>query len=424
MAIKRKTAIATTLSVNDQECLSAIERAKHEWEGTADALPALVCLLDSKGVIVRANRVVEHWRMGTVGGVIGRQGHELLHPTCHDATCELERGLRRAQAKVLRGNPHEFKFYDSLSEQNWHLNFRPIGSRERVPLAVRDRRFVLVVADVSALRRTEIALERLNASLESQVQLRTRALADSNRDLRNEVARRERAELELRASSNELTLLSEQLIQTQERERRRIALELHDSVSQSLSAVKYTLERAVILMQRPALGSAEPVLALAVQRLHETAESIRAISMNLRPQMLDDLGAASAITWFCREFSEVYPAITIHVDVSAENAEIPERIAIHLFRSVQELLNNVAKHSKAKNAWVRLWREGVTLSLDVHDDGVGLDQNASAPKFLHGTGLRNIRERAEMTGGQFVYSSIAEKGMSSQIQWQMAIDEN
>lgn len=239
------------------------------------------------------------------------------------------------------------------------------------------------------MRRTEIALERLNARLESQVQLRTRALADSNRDLRNEVARRERAELELRASSNELTLLSEQLIQTQERECRGIALELHDSVSQSLSAPKYTLERAVILMQRPALGSAEPVLALAVQRLHETAESIRAISMNLRPQMLDDLGAASAITWFCREFLEGYPAITIHVDVSAENSEIPERIAIHLFRSGQELLNNVAKHCKAKNAWVRLWRE-----------------------------------RAEMTGGWFVYSSIAEKGMSSQIQWQMAIGEN
>ena len=195
-------------------------------------------------------------------------------------------------------------------------------------------------------------------------------------------------------------------------------------MSQSLSALKYTLERAVILMQRPALGSAEPVLALAVQRLHETAESIRAISMNLRPQMLDDLGAASAITWFCREFLEGYPAITIHVDVSAENSEIPERIAIHLFRSGQELLNNVAKHCKAKNAWVRLWRERVTLSVDVHDDGVGLDQNASAPKFLHGTGLRNIRERAEMTGGWFVYSSIAEKGMSSQIQWQMAIGEN
>jgi len=142
--------------------------------------------------------------------------------------------------------------------------------------------------------RAQQSLENVNLNLELRVRLRTRELGDSNRDLRNEVVQRERAEHELRASHNELALLSEQLMQAQERERRRIALELHDSVGQSLSAIKYTVERAIIMVQRPALGSPESVLTLAVQRIHETADSIRAISMNLRPQMLDNLGAASA----------------------------------------------------------------------------------------------------------------------------------
>ncbi len=106
------------------------------------------------------------------------------------------------------------------------------------------------------------------------------------------------------------------MIQAQEGERRRIALELHDSVGQSLSAIKYTLERAIIMVQRPNLGSPESVLTLAVQRIHETADSIRAISMNLRPQMLDSLGAASAASWFCRGFAEVYPTLQVRAEIS------------------------------------------------------------------------------------------------------------
>jgi signal transduction histidine kinase len=410
-------------AVRDHERQAAIQKAKHEWECTADALTAIVCLLNSDGLVLRANRVVEHWGLGSVGGVIGKRAHAVLHPTCTAVDCDVERGLREALSKLKAGEPQEFEVYSPVSDQTLQFTLQPMRGGDDVSAALRDSRTVLVVSDVSALRRAQKALERVNLNLESRVQLRTRELDDSNRDLRNEVVRRERAEHDLRASHNDLALLSEQLIQSQERERRRIALELHDSVGQSLSAIKYTLERAIIMVQRPSLGSPESVLTLAVQRIHETADSIRAISMNLRPQMLDSLGAASATSWFCRGFSEVYPTLNVRAEITAQNDEIPKRLSTHVFRCVQELLNNAAKHAQARTVWIQLKREGLLLTLEVRDDGIGMTDEAGDPARLHGSGIRNLRERAEMTGGLFSLSSQVGRGTAAQIVWRLSADE-
>jgi signal transduction histidine kinase len=410
--------------VRDRERHAAIEKAKHEWECTADALTAMVCLLNSDGLVLRANRVVEHWGLGSVSGVIGKKAHAVLHPACANPNCEVERGLHDALPKLQDGKPQEFEFYSPANDQTLQFTLRSMRIGDESSAAPRDARTVLVVTDVSALRRAQKSLENVNLNLESRVRLRTRELYDSNRDLRKEVARREQAERELRGSRNNLALLSEQLIQAQEGERRRIALELHDSVGQSLSAIKYTLERAIIMVQRGNLGSPEGVLTLAVQRIHETADGIRAISMNLRPQMLDNLGAASATSWFCRGFAEIYPTLAVRTEIDAQNIEIPKRISTHLFRCVQELLNNVAKHARATTVWILLKREGSLLSLEVRDDGVGMPTHAEDPARLHGSGIRNLRERAEMTGGQFSLSSPPGGGTSAQIVWVLGPDDS
>ncbi len=402
---------------------AAIEKAKHEWEFTVDALTALVCLLDPEGIVLRANRVVEHWGLGSVATVIGKGAHAVLHPTCSDAACEIARGLESSLPRLAAGIAQEFEFYSRAADQTLQFTMRPMRARDDPAAGPKDARSVLVVTDVSALRRAQRDLENVNVDLESRVTLRTRELNDSNRELRNEVARREHAEFELRASRNNLALLSEQLIQAQEVERRRIALELHDSIGQSLSAIKYTLERAVIMVQRGNLGSPESVLTLAVQRIHETADGIRAISMNLRPQMLDNLGAASATSWFCRGFAEIYPALIVRTEITALNSEIPNRIATHLYRCVQELLNNVAKHADASTVWVTLKREGPELSLEVRDDGGGMRTLPEDPSRLHGSGIRNLRERADMTGGQFTLASSPRGGTAAQIVWPLDEDD-
>jgi len=397
---------------------TAIEKAKLEWESTADAMAALVCLLGGKGQVLRANRVVEDWSLGTVSGVIGTSAHSLLHPDCRSSRCPLHGFINHAIAEIKRGHRRQFELQESQGSRQLHFTLRPMRLRRGASGERGAALAVFVASDVSALHRAQDALERLNSSLEVRVRVRTQALADANRDLRNEIVRREGAEVALRGSRNELVALSEQLIRAQEGERKRIAVELHDSVGQSLSAVKYTLERGLEMLRQPRLGTPVPVFELAVRRIQEAAENIRAISTDLRPKILDDLGAASAVQWFCRDFAETYPALTINTELTVGDGEVPGRLATVVYRCVQELLNNVVKHAKARAVWVLLTREDDVLTLQVRDNGLGLDK-ATTESRRHGSGLRNLRERAQMTGGQFSCLPAPGNGTLAQLIWKL-----
>jgi signal transduction histidine kinase len=384
--------------------LLTIERAKLEWEGTADALAALVCLLDRDGRVLRANRVVEDWGLGTVAGVVGSRAHALLHPRCRRPDCILQSFTLNALQAIRGGSRSQFEIPERLGKRHLQVTLRPLRSQPvetseaDVPVAIPVA--VLVATDHSALSHARGELERLNSSLEARVRTRTQALAGANRDLRSEVARRKQAEVALRRSRNELVALSEQRLSAQERERKRIAIELHDSVGQSLSAVKYTLERGLELLRKPQRGDPLPVLQLAVRRIQESAENIRAISMNLRPTILDDLGVVPAIQWFCREFAETYPGLRVVSEIQVTNRDVPARLATEIYRCLQELLNNVAKHAAASEVQVRLSTGKDALVLRVRDNGVGLDR-ADPEAARRGSGLRNLRERALQSGGQF-----------------------
>jgi signal transduction histidine kinase len=401
---------------------AAIERAKLDWESTADAMAALVCLLGQDGEITRTNRVVEDWSLGTVSGVLGKHAHAVLHPGCRNTRCSIAAFLKHSLSEIRHGAREQFELQESIGVRFLHLTIRPMRQRPGDESGRGDPRAVLVVTDLSALYRAQDALERLNSSLEERVRARTHALADANRDLRNEIIRREQAEVALRGSRNELVALSEQLIGAQEGERKRIALELHDSVGQSLSAVKYTLERGMELLRLPQLGNPGAVFQLAVRRIQETAESIRSISMNLRPKLLDDLGAASAVQWFCRDFAEIYPSLTVVTELGVSDAQVPDRLATVVYRSVQELLNNVAKHSRAKHVVVKLSVDDDSLLLEVRDNGVGLEK-ATPESRRHGSGLRNLRERAQMTGGQFNIVQAPGRGTLAQLSWRLGEDD-
>jgi signal transduction histidine kinase len=374
---------------------AAIERAKLEWESTVDALAGLVCLLSGDGKVVRTNRVVEDWSLGTVSGVLGKNAHSLLHPGCVSKRCGLAVFFETSMTHMRRGASRTCELNEVINMRHLQLTIRPVRRRSDIAGARGDPRAVLVVTDQSALHRAQDALELLNANLESSVRNRTNALAEANRDLRNEIIRREQAEVALRGSRNELKALSEQLIMAQESERKRIAVELHDSVGQSLSAVKYSLERGVEMLRNPELGDPAAVFEQTVKRIQETAESIRYIAAHLRPRVLDELGAASAVHWFCHEFATIYPGLEVKAEVTVEDGRVPDRLATV---------------------------DATFLLLQVRDDGIGLD-TASVESRLHGSGLRNLRERAEMTGGQFSVTRPTTGGTLAQLHWQLYGEE-
>ncbi|MDH4261080.1 MAG: histidine kinase [Gammaproteobacteria bacterium] len=407
----------------DADVHQIVVRAKREWESTVDALKKVVCLLAPSSRIVRANRVVERWGLCKVGEAIGRTPHELLHPGCGVARCALAAGIRRAWKGICEGEPSEFEHLDTGTKVVWHVAFRPFGPDTVAARSRKAAQAVLVVSDVSELYWARDGLEKFSASLESRVRTRTRELADANRDLRNEVARRETAERAQRMSLNELGRMSEELITAQEHERRRIAVELHDSVGQSLTAVKYSLERVMAMLRQAGVEEAHSVVGLALDGVQQAAGSIRAIAMNLRPTVLDDMGAASAVKWFCRQFAEIYPTFLVSTGVSVSDSAIPDRLETTVFRCAQELLNNVAKHSRATEVSVDLWRDGLQLLLEVRDNGVGMQDSKLDVTRAGGHGIRNLRERAEMTGGQLSIGFASPSGTVARIRWYLMNDE-
>jgi signal transduction histidine kinase len=402
------------------EVHQAIAQAKQDWESTADSLPHVICLLDEQRRAIRVNRGIETWHLGHVNQVLGRDMHDLLHPGGCERDCGLRALLYDAWERAQNGASAEFETFDSTLQRNISVALRPISEDPSGRRAAGHARAVMVIADVTPLHVARAELEHMNECLEARVLARTGELEDANRDLQNEIIRRESAEEALRNSSRELELLSQQLIKAQESERRRIAQELHDSVGQSLSAIKYSLERAAELHRQTRHADTQPLLVRTIERVQETIADIRSIAMDLRPSVLDDLGVASALAWLCREFAETYIRLDVRPHIPADDTDIPARLATTIFRCAQELLNNVAKHAKARRVTVVLVRDPTSVTLMICDDGVGMPTADSSGSFGMGHGMRNLRERTQMTGGKLAWTANDGGGTRARVDWQLS----
>ena len=397
-----------------------IMRAKQEWESTVDALPELICLVDRDRHVLRANRAFERWGLGTIRSVLGRPLHAVFHPACDDVDCGFDRALDALWATQPTNGHPALDIEDPVLGKTLALGIRPVPAPEPFD-PPSPTHAVFVAADVTAFRNAERELHALNRDLERRVDERTRELLEANAELREQILRREEAERALTTSRNELSLLSVQLMTAQESERKRIAQELHDAVGQSLSAIKYAVERAAELARNPRLGDPAAVLRLAVAQVQNTMDEVRSISANLHPPVLDDMGATSAVRWLCREWGRVYYDIKMTLRVEIGDAEVPEGLATAVFRTVQEALNNVAKHAAARAVSVHLRRDGAALIVEVTDDGVGVPATPDGQLPKRGYGLRGMRERAEHTGGELSIAARSGEGTVLRVRWPLAL---
>jgi PAS domain S-box-containing protein len=223
-------------------------------------------------------------------------------------------------------------------------------------------------------------------------------------------------EEELLGSENRLRLLSSQLLVAQEKERKRVAAELHDSIVASLSAIKFQIENIANQMKQ---GTAKPEsLEPLTERIQQSVVETRRIMADLRPSLLDDLGIAPAISWFCRQFQETYPNINIQNKIAIEEKDVPESLKTVIFRISQEALNNIAKHSNANTVNLSLAKSDTEIELTIRDNGQGFDLSTVRPDSPgKGLGLVGMRERAELSSGAFNIESIVGEGTTIRVSW-------
>ena len=240
-----------------------------------------------------------------------------------------------------------------------------------------------------------------------------------------DITERHKAEQALRDSRETLHRLSARLMSAQESERQRVARELHDSIGQSLSAVKFMVERALDEQSGGAGSPQGATLRTVVPVIQAAVEEVRRISMALRPTTLDDLGLIATIAWFTREFQGTYPHMEIERLIEVEEFEVPEALKTNIFRILQEAMNNAAKYSQATKITVALRQILGDLQLVVRDDGVGFNpgetrRNPSGGGF----GLDSMRERAELFGGSLILTSSLGKGTLVIARWALPEETN
>jgi signal transduction histidine kinase len=219
---------------------------------------------------------------------------------------------------------------------------------------------------------------------------------------------------QLKAQSEQLRKLSWKLIEVQEETLRHVARDLHDEFGQILTAIGVMLGRA----GQKGLDK-ESVFVHDVQQVkkivEDTLQTVRDRSQIFRPAILDDFGLEQTLEWFVQQFSH-QTGLRVQFQREMIDGFFPSEEAIHLYRIVQEALNNVARHSKAQEAWVVLKERPGELSLEIRDNGAGFDLGSQMNRTTgEGLGLMGMRERAEHLQGTLSIASAPHKGTVVQV---------
>jgi len=235
-----------------------------------------------------------------------------------------------------------------------------------------------IVAMGETRRRENEVLRRAQGELEDRVKARTFELGIANQGLRELTAR---------------------LMQLQDEERRRIARELHDSVGQNLAALTMNLTTVRADIER--LSQTAKTVSDSLGLAEDMNKEVRTVSYLLHPPLLDESGLVSALRWYVEGFSE-RSKIQLTLEIPEDFGRLPQEMETALFRTVQECLTNIHRHSGSAVATIRLTRTTDEIRLKVEDRGVGIEEEKLTKVTSNGppgVGIRGMRERMRQLGG-------------------------
>jgi signal transduction histidine kinase len=198
--------------------------------------------------------------------------------------------------------------------------------------------------------------------------------------------------------SEQRSELAQKLISTQESTLRHISRELHDEFGQVLTAIGSLLGR--LGNQVPADSPVRTDLVEVQQIAQSTLNNIRSLSQALHPVLLEEAGLVSTLDWYIPTTAR-QTGLELHYEKSGAPFVVETSVGVHMYRVLQEALNNVSRHSGSREAWVRLNFLSAALQLEVEDHGKGISRTDVEPQTgAGGIGLVGMRERAELVGGR------------------------
>ncbi len=352
---------------------------------------------------------------------------------------------RRLRILCLEDNPYDRQLMmEALAAEGFRCEFVHAGTREEYEAAFRGGKFDLILSDyslpsygglaaltharqlqpetpfvlVSGTIGEELAVESLKAGA-------TDCVLKEHLDRLGEVVRRALREAEERMKRRDveeaLRALTARLQASREEERMSIAREIHDEMGEALTGFKLGLAwirrrwyaRAKNVSRRQVFAKIDELGALA----DATADRVRKICAELRPNVLDDLGLVPAIQWQAREFQS-RTGIRCSLRLPAAALDVPAEQATAIFRIFQEILTNVARHAGASTVLVSLKKTETNLLLRVADNGRGIDPAAIASN--HSLGLLGMRERAALLNGTLEIRGLPGRGTTVQVDLPLA----
>jgi signal transduction histidine kinase len=294
--------------------------------------------------------------------------------------------------------------------------------REDLPAEIKDLRARLAETE-EALRTTQKNRNNyLHQHAEDKIawgKERNQERARADKILQFEKIEHRHSEEELGKTREQLRDVSFRLLLAEETERKRIAQEIHDGITQYWTTIKLRVEGILAQLSKEITAPLKDILPLIQVGLEET----RRIQMNLRPALLDDLGVLATLNWFCREFQKAHPAIRVETKIEAQEDDISNPVKSVIYRVLQEALNNISKHSKTNLVNLSLQKKEAAIEFTIQDHGQGFDLNSvlSQKNYEKGLGLSGMKERIHLSGGSFEIQSIKGIGTTIRASWPLIL---